>query len=110
MRYLTKEWYLAGQTWPVAADVQARLDETGRAFREARAREDLPPELMRNGTVRSMRAQEDTYSDALISDQESSRKKAVAQLMREYDGNKAKVARSLGIARSTLYRILKERE
>ena len=36
MRYLTKEWYLAGQTWPVAADVQARLDETGRAFREAR--------------------------------------------------------------------------
>lgn len=71
---------------------------------------DLPPELMRNGTVRSMRAQEDTYSDALISDQESSRKKAVAQLMREYDGNKAKVARSLGIARSTLYRILKERE
>ena len=71
---------------------------------------DLPPELMRNGTVRSMRAHEDTYSDALISDQESSRKKAVAQLMREYDGNKAKVARSLGIARSTLYRILKERE
>ena len=44
MRYLTKEWYLAGQTWPVAADVQARLDETGRAFREARAREDLPPQ------------------------------------------------------------------
>ena len=71
---------------------------------------DLPPELMRNGTVRSMRAQEDTYSDALISDQESSRKKAVAQLMREYDGNKAKVARSLGIARSTLYRILKGQE
>ncbi len=68
MRYLTKEWYLAGQTWPVAADVQARLDETGRAFREARAREDLPPELMRDlsfhdGVIREIHVGEDlTFS------------------------------------------------
>lgn len=68
MRYLTKEWYLAGQTWPVAADVQARLDETGRAFREARARADLPPELMRDfsfhdGVIQEIHVGEDlTFS------------------------------------------------
>lgn len=66
----------------------------------------LPLELTRNSTARSMHTQEKIYSDTHI----ESRKKAVAQLMKEYDGNKAKVAKSLGIARSTLYRILKEIE
>ena len=36
------------------------------------------------------------------------RKARVKELMQKYDGNKAKVARQLGVARSTLYRILHE--
>ena len=48
MRYLTKEWFLACQTWPMTAEVQRRLDETSRAFRAAQAREALPPELARD--------------------------------------------------------------
>ena len=68
MRYLTKEWYLAGQAWPVTAEVQERLDETGRAFRAARAREALPPELVHDlsfhdGVIRAVHSGEDlTFS------------------------------------------------
>lgn len=64
MRYLTKEWHLACQTWPVTADIQKQLDETGRAFRAAQAQENLPLELVRNfsfhdGAVRDIRVGED---------------------------------------------------
>ena len=61
MRYLTKEWYLACQTRPMTAEIQAQLDETSHAFRAARACEDLPPDLLRDfsfhdGVVRDIRA------------------------------------------------------
>lgn len=64
MRYLTKEWYLACQTWPMTANVQKQLDETSRAFRAARVRENLPPELVRDfsfhdGVIRDIHAEED---------------------------------------------------
>lgn len=64
MRYLTKEWYLACQTRPMTAEIQAQLDETSRAFRAARACEDLPPDLLRDfsfhdGVVRDIRAGDD---------------------------------------------------
>lgn len=36
------------------------------------------------------------------------RRETVEQLMKEYDGNKTKVAKKMNIARTTLYRILKE--
>ncbi len=64
MRYLTKEWFLACQTWPMTAEVQRRLDETSRAFRAAQAREALPPELARDfsfhdGVVREIHTGDD---------------------------------------------------
>lgn len=38
------------------------------------------------------------------------RRETVERLLKEYDGNKSKVARRMGIARTTLYRIIKEME
>ena len=64
MRYLTKEWYLACQAWPVTPEVQKQLDEISRACRAARAREDLPPALVQDfsfhdGVVRQIHAADD---------------------------------------------------
>ena len=45
MRYLTKEWFLACQSCPIAPGEQKKLDDTVHAFRAAQQREALPDEL-----------------------------------------------------------------
>ena len=45
MRYLTKEWFLACQAWPIAQDAQKKLDDLMRSYHEAQLREALPDGL-----------------------------------------------------------------
>ena len=45
MRYLTKDWYLMSQQYPMPEEVQEKVHDAWKAFREAQAREDIPREL-----------------------------------------------------------------
>ena len=45
MRYLTKDWYLMSQQYPMPEEVQEKVHAAWKAFREAQAREDIPQEL-----------------------------------------------------------------
>lgn len=67
----------------------------------------LPPEILGELSPPSLR---ENGGDSLDLNRHIAdyRFEAVERLMREYDGNKSKVAKKMGIARTTLYRILKE--
>lgn len=42
MRYLTKEWFLACQVYPISQDARKKLDDIMRSFHAAQLREALP--------------------------------------------------------------------
>ncbi len=45
MRYLTKDWYMLSQTYPMPDELRKKLDGIGAAYREAQDRETLPEKL-----------------------------------------------------------------
>ena len=48
MRYLTKDWYMLSQTYPMPDELREKLDGIGAAYREAQDREALPEKFRRN--------------------------------------------------------------
>ena len=45
MRYLTKDWYLMSQQYPMPEEIKRKVYAALKAFREAQAREEIPREL-----------------------------------------------------------------
>ena len=64
----------------------------------------LPPEIA--GSQPPQQLSENEMLDSYIKEH---RREIAARLMKEYDGNKSKVAKKMGIARTTLYRLLKDK-
>lgn len=48
MRYLTKEWYMLCQTFPMPPELQKKLDGISAAYRQAWENEKLPDRLCRD--------------------------------------------------------------
>lgn len=46
MKYLTKEWYLRCQTWPMPQELWAEIEDTIKAYREMQEAEPLPEGLL----------------------------------------------------------------
>ena len=47
MRYLTKDWYLLCQTWPMPDGVKKQINDTVAAYNSAQALEDISPSLLK---------------------------------------------------------------
>lgn len=74
-------------------------------------RRDLPPELYaKSGVAAEPESAPESRLKAIDQYAESARRRTAIELMQKYDGNKSKVAKQMGIARTTLYRLLEGTE